>query len=104
MGGESNWTGCENACFIFCCNCARFSQTDADPEVCKKMCRVNEFEAVLSLVSYYQMVSRSRQMIEAVRTGTIMITTPVTVTTASIIQSSLHTTTALESLHNCFSS
>lgn len=34
-------------------------QTDADPEVCKKMCRVNDFEAVLSLVSYYQMVSPS---------------------------------------------
>ncbi|KAK9967020.1 hypothetical protein ABG768_001440 [Culter alburnus] len=32
--------------------------TDADPEVCKKMCRVNEFEAVLSLVSYYQMEHR----------------------------------------------
>ncbi|XP_077085969.1 NCK-interacting protein with SH3 domain [Siphateles boraxobius] len=32
--------------------------TDADPEVCKKMCRVNEFEAVLSLVSYYQMENR----------------------------------------------
>lgn len=32
--------------------------TDADPEVCKKMCRVNQFEAVLSLVSYYQMEHR----------------------------------------------
>uniref|UniRef100_A0A8C2IQP7 NCK interacting protein with SH3 domain n=1 Tax=Cyprinus carpio TaxID=7962 RepID=A0A8C2IQP7_CYPCA len=32
--------------------------TDADPEVCKKMCRVNECEAVLSLVSYYQMEHR----------------------------------------------
>ncbi|KAI7790828.1 NCK-interacting protein with SH3 domain-like [Triplophysa rosa] len=32
--------------------------TDADPEVCKKMCRVNEFEPVLSLVSYYQMEHR----------------------------------------------
>lgn len=32
--------------------------TDADPEVCKKMCRVNEYEAVLSLVSYYQMEHR----------------------------------------------
>lgn len=40
-------------------NCVCFFQTDADPEVCKKMCRVNEFEAVLSLVSYYQMVSPS---------------------------------------------
>ncbi|XP_016113386.1 NCK-interacting protein with SH3 domain isoform X2 [Sinocyclocheilus grahami] len=32
--------------------------TDAAPEVCKKMCRVNECEAVLSLVSYYQMEHR----------------------------------------------
>ncbi|XP_073699917.1 NCK-interacting protein with SH3 domain [Garra rufa] len=32
--------------------------TDADPEVCKKMCRVNDYEAVLSLVSYYQMEHR----------------------------------------------
>lgn len=32
--------------------------TDADPEVCKKMCRVNEFEPVMSLVSYYQMEHR----------------------------------------------
>ncbi|XP_059398960.1 NCK-interacting protein with SH3 domain-like [Carassius carassius] len=32
--------------------------TDADPEVCKKMCRVNEYEPVLSLVSYYQMEHR----------------------------------------------
>ncbi|XP_051977793.1 NCK-interacting protein with SH3 domain-like [Xyrauchen texanus] len=32
--------------------------TDADPEVCKKMCRVNEFEPVQSLVSYYQMEHR----------------------------------------------
>lgn len=29
------------------------------------MCRVNEYEAVLSLVSYYQMVSRSDDVIEA---------------------------------------
>lgn len=34
-----------------------FSQTDADPEVCKRMCRVNHSEPVMSLVSYYQMVS-----------------------------------------------
>lgn len=32
------------------------SQTDADPEVCKKMCKRNEFESVLALVAYYQMV------------------------------------------------
>lgn len=31
-------------------------QTDADPEVCKKMCKRNEFESVLALVAYYQMV------------------------------------------------
>ncbi|XP_069499433.1 NCK-interacting protein with SH3 domain isoform X2 [Ambystoma mexicanum] len=32
--------------------------TDADPEVCKKMCKKNEFEPVQSLVSYYQMEHR----------------------------------------------
>ncbi|XP_061075927.1 NCK-interacting protein with SH3 domain-like [Conger conger] len=32
--------------------------TDADPEVCKRMCRANHSEPVLSLVSYYQMVRR----------------------------------------------
>ncbi|CAB1354096.1 unnamed protein product [Coregonus sp. 'balchen'] len=32
--------------------------TDADPEVCKRMCRVNHAEPVLSLVSYYQMEHR----------------------------------------------
>lgn len=31
-------------------------QTDADPEVCKRMCKANHCESVLSLVSYYQMV------------------------------------------------
>lgn len=31
-------------------------QTDADPEVCKKMCQRNGFESVLALVAYYQMV------------------------------------------------
>lgn len=31
-------------------------QTDADPEVCKRMCKSNNYENVLSLVSYYQMV------------------------------------------------
>lgn len=33
-----------------------FVQTDADPEVCKRMCKFNHFENVLSLVSFYQMV------------------------------------------------
>ncbi|XP_005741515.1 NCK-interacting protein with SH3 domain isoform X1 [Pundamilia nyererei] len=32
--------------------------TDADPEVCKRMCKANDFENVLSLVSYYQMEHR----------------------------------------------
>ncbi|XP_028907300.1 NCK-interacting protein with SH3 domain [Ornithorhynchus anatinus] len=32
--------------------------TDADPEVCKKMCKKSEFESVLSLVAYYQMEHR----------------------------------------------
>uniref|UniRef100_A0A8C0D1L1 NCK interacting protein with SH3 domain n=1 Tax=Balaenoptera musculus TaxID=9771 RepID=A0A8C0D1L1_BALMU len=32
--------------------------TDADPEVCKKMCKRNEFESVLALVAYYQMEHR----------------------------------------------
>ncbi|XP_042521896.1 NCK-interacting protein with SH3 domain [Dipodomys spectabilis] len=33
--------------------------TDADPEVCKKMCKKNEFESVLALVAYYQMEHRT---------------------------------------------
>ncbi|KAM7006839.1 NCK-interacting protein with SH3 domain isoform 2-T2 [Tautogolabrus adspersus] len=32
--------------------------TDADPEVCKRMCKANHYENVLSLVSYYQMENR----------------------------------------------
>ncbi|XP_026874559.2 NCK-interacting protein with SH3 domain isoform X1 [Electrophorus electricus] len=32
--------------------------TDADPEVCKRMCRAKQSEPVLSLVSYYQMEHR----------------------------------------------
>ncbi|KAJ8360991.1 hypothetical protein SKAU_G00175160 [Synaphobranchus kaupii] len=32
--------------------------TDADPEVCRRMCRANQSEPVLSLVSYYQMEHR----------------------------------------------
>uniref|UniRef100_A0A3Q3XSA9 SH3 domain-containing protein n=1 Tax=Mola mola TaxID=94237 RepID=A0A3Q3XSA9_MOLML len=32
--------------------------TDADPEVCKRMCKINDYENVMSLVSYYQMEHR----------------------------------------------
>ncbi|KAI3370073.1 hypothetical protein L3Q82_024875 [Scortum barcoo] len=32
--------------------------TDADPEVCKRMCKANHYENALSLVSYYQMEHR----------------------------------------------
>ncbi|XP_056129696.1 NCK-interacting protein with SH3 domain-like [Lampris incognitus] len=32
--------------------------TDADPEVCKRMCKANDSEPVLSLVTYYQMEHR----------------------------------------------
>uniref|UniRef100_A0A672JGS2 SH3 domain-containing protein n=1 Tax=Salarias fasciatus TaxID=181472 RepID=A0A672JGS2_SALFA len=32
--------------------------TDADPEVCKRMCKANDYENVMSLVSYYQMEHR----------------------------------------------
>ncbi|XP_068998617.1 NCK-interacting protein with SH3 domain isoform X3 [Embiotoca jacksoni] len=32
--------------------------TDADPEVCKRMCKANDCENVLSLVTYYQMELR----------------------------------------------
>lgn len=32
--------------------------TDADPEVCKRMCKANHSENVMSLVSYYQMEHR----------------------------------------------
>lgn len=32
--------------------------TDADPEVCKRMCKTNDYENVMSLVSYYQMEHR----------------------------------------------
>ncbi|XP_069045678.1 NCK-interacting protein with SH3 domain isoform X2 [Lepisosteus oculatus] len=32
--------------------------TDADPEVCRRMCKKNHFEPVISLVSYYQMEHR----------------------------------------------
>lgn len=38
-----------------------FLQTDADPEVCKKMCKKNEFESVLALVAYYQMVCAQQE-------------------------------------------
>ncbi|XP_070789724.1 NCK-interacting protein with SH3 domain [Pituophis catenifer annectens] len=45
---------------VICCYLEELLQilTDADPEVCKKMCRRNEFESVLSLVTYYQMEHR----------------------------------------------
>ncbi|XP_015745801.2 NCK-interacting protein with SH3 domain isoform X2 [Python bivittatus] len=45
---------------VICCYLEELLQilTDADPEVCKKMCRKNEFESVLSLVAYYQMEHR----------------------------------------------
>ncbi|XP_023699036.1 NCK-interacting protein with SH3 domain isoform X2 [Paramormyrops kingsleyae] len=33
--------------------------TDADPEVCRRMCRANQFEPVLSIVTYYQMEHRN---------------------------------------------
>ncbi|XP_034441932.1 NCK-interacting protein with SH3 domain-like isoform X1 [Hippoglossus hippoglossus] len=32
--------------------------TDADPEVCKRMCKADHFESIISLVSYYQMELR----------------------------------------------
>uniref|UniRef100_A0A671YLT1 NCK interacting protein with SH3 domain n=1 Tax=Sparus aurata TaxID=8175 RepID=A0A671YLT1_SPAAU len=32
--------------------------TDADPEVCKRLCKANDYENVQSLVSYYQMEHR----------------------------------------------
>lgn len=35
-------------------------QTDADPEVCKRMCKADDYENVHSLVSYYQMVWREK--------------------------------------------
>lgn len=40
-------------------------QTDADPEVCKKMCKRSDFESVLALVAYYQMVCVTREGAEA---------------------------------------
>ncbi|KAK2534730.1 Nckipsd [Columba livia] len=42
---------------VICCYLEELLRilTDADPEVCKKMCKKNEFESVLSLVAYYQM-------------------------------------------------
>ncbi|KAK2529501.1 Nckipsd [Columba guinea] len=44
---------------VICCYLEELLRilTDADPEVCKKMCKKNEFESVLSLVAYYQMLS-----------------------------------------------
>lgn len=43
------------------CPISSSPQTDADPEVCKKMCKRNEFESVLALVAYYQMVCARRR-------------------------------------------
>ncbi|XP_066473784.1 NCK-interacting protein with SH3 domain isoform X2 [Tiliqua scincoides] len=45
---------------VICCYLEELLRilSDADPEVCKKMCRKNEFESVLSLVAYYQMEHR----------------------------------------------
>uniref|UniRef100_A0A8D2Q3A4 NCK interacting protein with SH3 domain n=1 Tax=Varanus komodoensis TaxID=61221 RepID=A0A8D2Q3A4_VARKO len=45
---------------VICCYLEELLRilTDADPEVCKKMCRKNDFESVLSLVTYYQMEHR----------------------------------------------
>ncbi|XP_042307626.1 NCK-interacting protein with SH3 domain isoform X2 [Sceloporus undulatus] len=45
---------------VICCYLEELLRilTDADPEVCKKMCKKNEFESVLSLVAYYQMEHR----------------------------------------------
>ncbi|XP_074139310.1 NCK-interacting protein with SH3 domain [Sminthopsis crassicaudata] len=45
---------------VICCYLEELLRilTDADPEVCRKMCQKNEFESVLSLVAYYQMEHR----------------------------------------------
>lgn len=45
---------------VICCYLEELLRilTDADPEVCKKMCKKNEFESILSLVAYYQMEHR----------------------------------------------
>ncbi|KAM7170771.1 NCK-interacting protein with SH3 domain isoform 2-T2 [Macrochelys suwanniensis] len=45
---------------VICCYLEELLRilTDADPDVCKKMCKKNEFESVLSLVTYYQMEHR----------------------------------------------
>ncbi|XP_054834446.1 NCK-interacting protein with SH3 domain isoform X1 [Eublepharis macularius] len=45
---------------VICCYLEELLRilTDADPEVCKKMCKKNEFESILSLVTYYQMEHR----------------------------------------------
>ncbi|CAM4576814.1 unnamed protein product [Lepidochelys olivacea] len=45
---------------VICCYLEELLRilTDADPDVCKKMCKKNEFESVLSLVAYYQMEHR----------------------------------------------
>ncbi|XP_028574986.2 NCK-interacting protein with SH3 domain isoform X1 [Podarcis muralis] len=45
---------------VICCYLEELLRilTDADPEVCKKMCKKNDFESVMSLVTYYQMEHR----------------------------------------------
>ncbi|XP_009994980.1 PREDICTED: NCK-interacting protein with SH3 domain [Chaetura pelagica] len=45
---------------VICCYLEELLRilVNADPEVCKKMCKKNEFESVLSLVAYYQMEHR----------------------------------------------
>ncbi|XP_043374139.1 NCK-interacting protein with SH3 domain isoform X2 [Dermochelys coriacea] len=45
---------------VICCYLEELLRilTDADPDICKKMCKKNEFESVLSLVAYYQMEHR----------------------------------------------
>ncbi|KAJ7316880.1 hypothetical protein JRQ81_003042 [Phrynocephalus forsythii] len=45
---------------VICCYLEELLRilTDADPEVCKKMCKKNDFESILSLVTYYQMEHR----------------------------------------------
>lgn len=46
---------------LLCLNVLLFPpQTDADPEVCKRMCKADDYENVHSLVSYYQMVRQEK--------------------------------------------
>lgn len=53
----SRWAPASTVCwFVALFICLLVFQTDADPEVCKRMCKFNHCENVHSLVSYYQMV------------------------------------------------